>query len=168
MWGRGDVEYRISNVEVLKRIFDEVKIMKSGKYFGLVVVLLVGVFAGQMFVRADLGAPPSRLGVVWTSGDSEVAHKVCFMYTHNAKKAKWFDEVTLIIWGPSSRILAGDKKLQAAVKQMMKDGVDVQACVVCADMYGVADRLREMGIKVRGMGRPLSDMLKSDYKVITF
>lgn len=142
--------------------------MKSGKYFGLViVVLLVGVFAGQIFVRADSGAK-SKVAVVWTSGDSEVAHKVCFMYTHNAKKQKWFDEVTLIIWGPSSRILAGDEKLQAAVKQMMKDGVDVQACVVCADMYGVADRLREMGILVRGMGKPLSDMLKSDYKVLTF
>ncbi len=44
----------------------------------------------------------------------------------------------------------------------------VQPCVVCADMYGVAGRLREMGIEAKGMGRPLSDMLKGDYKVITF
>lgn len=143
--------------------------MKSREYLVLAaVVLAIGVLAGQMFVKADDGPGKSKLGVVWTSGDSEVAHKVCFMYTHSAKKAKWFDEVTLVIWGPSSRILAGDKKLQAAVKEMMKDGVVVQACVVCADMYGVADRLREMGIEVKGMGRPLSDMLKSDYKVITF
>jgi len=134
----------------------------------MVVVLLVGVVGGRMFGMADSASAPSKLGVVWTSGDSEVAHKVCFMYAHNAKKAKWFDEVTLVIWGPSSRILAGDKELQKAVKQMMKDGVKVQACVVCADMYGVAGRLREMGIEVKGMGRPLSDMLKGDYKVITF
>lgn len=143
--------------------------MKSKRYLAVIVlVLIVGVFAGRVFVRADLGGPPSRLGVVWTSGDSEVAHKVCFMYAHNAKKARWFDEVTLVVWGPSSRILAGDKKLQAAVKQMIKDGVKVQACVVCADMYGVADSLRKLGIEVKGMGAPLSDMLKSDYKVITF
>ena len=143
--------------------------MKSRSYLILmVVVLLVGVFAGQVFVRADSGAAKSKVAVVWTSADSEVAHKVSFMYTHNAKRAKWFDEVTLIIWGPSSRILAGDKKLQEAVKQMMKDGVNVQACVVCADMYGIAGRLREMGIEVKPMGSPLSDMLKSDYKVITF
>jgi hypothetical protein len=121
-----------------------------------------------MFVRGENRPGASKVAVVWTSGDSEVAHKVCFMYTHNAKRAKWFDEVVLVIWGPSSRILAGDKKLQAAVKEMMKDGVVVQACVVCADMYGVADRLREMGIEVKAMGKPLSDMLKGDYKVITF
>jgi len=60
----------------------------------MVVVLAIGVFAGRVFVRADAGPAPSKLGVVWTSGDSEVAHKVCFMYTHNAKKAKWFDDVT--------------------------------------------------------------------------
>jgi len=143
--------------------------MKAKRY--LVLVMIVGAICatgGQIFVKAESRPSAGKLAVVWTSGDSEVAHKVCFMYTHNAKKAKWFDEVVLVIWGPSSRILAGDKKLQAAVKEMMRDGVTVQACVVCADMYGVAGRLREMGIEVKGMGRPLSDMLKSDYKVLTF
>ena len=143
--------------------------MKTKRYFVLVMIVgAIGAASGQIFVKAENRPSASKLAVVWTSGDSEVAHKVCFMYTHNAKKAKWFDEVVLVIWGPSSRILAGDKKLQAAVKEMMRDGVTVQACVVCADMYGVAGRLREMGIEVKGMGRPLSDMLKSDYKVLTF
>ncbi|MHC4545028.1 MAG: DsrE family protein [Planctomycetota bacterium] len=143
--------------------------MKAKRYLVLVMIVgAIGLTGGQIFVQAENRPSASKVAVVWTSGDSEVAHKVCFMYTHNAKKAKWFDEVVLIIWGPSSRILAGDKKLQAAVKEMMRDGVTVQACVVCADMYGVAERLREMGIEVKGMGRPLSDMLKSDYKVLTF
>ena len=143
--------------------------MKTKRYLVLVMIVgAIGATGGQIFVQAENRPSASKLAVVWTSGDSEVAHKVCFMYTHSAKKAKWFDEVVLVIWGPSSRILAGDKKLQAAVKEMMRDGVIVQACVVCADMYGVAGRLREMGIEVKGMGRPLSDMLKSDYKVLTF
>lgn len=137
----------------------------------LAVVLLIGIVIGQVFVRANDSASMSegnKLAVLWSSGDSEVAHKVCFMYTHAAKNARWFDDVTLIVWGPSSRILAGDKDLQAKVKAMIASGVNVQACVACADMYGVADTLREMGITVRGMGKPLSDMLKSDTKVLTF
>ena len=143
--------------------------MKTKMCFVLLIVVGdLGIAGGELFVRAGSQPGKSKLAVVWTSGDSEVAHKVCFMYTHNAKKAKWFDEVVLVVWGPSSRILAGDKKLQAAVKEMMRDGVSVQACVVCADMYGVAGRLREMDIEVKGMGRPLSDMLKGDYKVMTF
>ena len=41
-------------------------------------------------------------------------------------------------------------------------------CVVCADMYGVSDSLRQLGIEVKGMGQPLSDYLKTDWKVLTF
>lgn len=134
----------------------------------LAAVLLVGVMVGQTWVRADSSAEKNRLAVVWTSGDSEVAHKMCLMYTHAAKNAKWFDEVTLIVWGPSSRLLASDKDLQAKVKSMMASGVVVQACVVCADMYGVADDLRALGIEVKGMGSPLSNLLKADWKVLTF
>lgn len=110
----------------------------------------------------------SRLAVIWTSGDADVAHRVCFMYCHNAKKQKWFDQVVLVVWGPSARLLAGDKDLQAKVKSMMQDGVQVQACVACADSYGVSDRLREMRIEVKGMGPPLTEMLKSGWKVLTF
>lgn len=135
------------------------------------LVLLIGVFAGQAFVKADSSADHmdgSRLAVLWTSGDADVAHKVCFMYTHAAKKAKWFDNVLLIVWGPSSRLLAGDKELQAKVKAMIASGVVVQACVACADMYGVSNKLRQIGIEVKPMGKPLTEMLKADWKVLTF
>jgi len=134
-------------------------------------VLLVGMVAGQAWVRADHPGAPSgddKLAVVWTSGDPDVAHKMCLMYTHAAKTAKWFDEVTLIVWGPSSRLLANDKELQVKIKAMMASGVVVEACIVCANMYGVTDDLRAMGIEVKGMGRPLSDLLKTDWKVLTF
>ena len=110
----------------------------------------------------------SKLAVVWTSGDPDVAHRVCFMYCHNAKKQKWFDQVVLVVWGPSARLLAADKDLQAKVKSMIEDGVQVQACVACADSYGVADRLRELKVEVKGMGVPLTEMLKTGWKVLTF
>jgi len=131
----------------------------------LSAVAVASVLAGGSHT-AD--AERSRLAVVWSSGDPEVAYRVCFMYTHNAKKQGWFDEVLLVVWGPSSRLLAADKDLQAAVKAMMADGVQVQACVACANSYGVSDRLRDLGIEVRGMGPPLTEMLKSDWRVLTF
>jgi hypothetical protein len=137
----------------------------------LAALLLTGVLIGQTFVKGAGGgcaAGRNKLGVLWTSGDPDVAHKVCFMYTHAAKTQKWFDEVMLIIWGPSSRLLAGDRELAAKVKAMMADGVVVQACKACADLYGVSDDLRALDIEVKYMGQPLSDMLKSDWKVLTF
>lgn len=134
----------------------------------LAAVLFVGVVLGQSWLGAAGTGERDKLAVVWTSGDPEVAHRMCLMYTHAAKNAQWFDDVTLIVWGPSSRLLAADKDVQAKIKSMMGSGVVVRACVVCADSYGVSDTLRAMGIEVEPMGKPLSDLLKSDWKVLTF
>ena len=146
--------------------------MRAKKYLVLAAaVLLVGVLIGQRFVRADSKeekAEKSKLVVLWTSGDPEVAHNVCLIYTHEAKKHNWFDEIVLIVWGPSARLLAADKELQKEVKAMIADGIDVKACSWCANKYGVADNLRELGIEVKGMGRPLTEILKGDWKVLTF
>jgi hypothetical protein len=109
-----------------------------------------------------------RLAVVWSSGDPEVADKVCFMYTHNARLQGWFDEVVLIVWGPSAKLLSENKELQQQVRNMIRDGVKVEACVACANRYGVADQIRAIGIDVKGMGSVLSNYLKDDWKVITF
>jgi len=143
----------------------------------IAITALIAVLAavGTVVMLAQPATPPqseasaeTKLAVVWTSGDPEVAHRVCLMYAHAATTQKWFDQVTLIVWGPSARLLAADKDVQAKIKSMMEDGVQVQACVVCADSYGVSERLRELGLEVKAMGLPLTRMLKDDWEVVTF
>jgi hypothetical protein len=131
---------------------------------GILLTLSIKL-TGQEAVDKPL---PDKLVVVWTSGDPEVAESVALMYTHAAKKAGWFAEVTLVVWGPSQKLVLENSKIQDKVKAMQKDGVIVEACVACANMYGVADELRKLGFDVKGMGKPLSDYLKSGVKVLTF
>ncbi len=113
-------------------------------------------------------AGDDKLVVLWTSGDPEVAEKVCFMYTHNAKLQGWFDDVTLVVWGPSSKLLSENADLQKSVQAMIEAGIKVEACISCANMYGVVQELRDIGIDVKGMGVPLTDYLKSDAKILNF
>jgi len=139
--------------------------MKKTMLWLVVAVMCVGAGMGvsQLCGSAVAGSEePTRLAVVWTSGDADVAHKMVFMYVLNAQKRRWYDQTLLIVWGPSSRLLAGDKELQAKVKEMMSEGVKIQACKACADMYGVSPALAEMGIEVKYMGEPLSRMLQDD------
>jgi len=110
----------------------------------------------------------SKLGVVWTSGDRDVALKMVFMYTHNAKSRNWFDEVRLVVWGPSAKLLSVDEELQQEITRMKDAGVELVACKACADGYGVSEKLEQLGVEVKYMGVPLSDMLKQDWKVVTF
>ena len=111
---------------------------------------------------------PSKLAVVWTSGDRDVALKMVFMYTFNAKKQGWWKDVQFIIWGPSSKLLSEDKEIQDYLKKMKGQGIKLLACKACADSYGVSDKLEELGVEVKYMGVPLTELLKSDqWKVVT-
>jgi hypothetical protein len=110
----------------------------------------------------------NKLVIVWTSDDPYVAERVALMYTHAAKTAGWFDEVTLIIWGPSAKLTAENLKIQEKLKAMQTDGVEIKACIVCATSYGVDEKLKLLGFEVKGMGKPLTDYLKGGAKVLTF
>jgi hypothetical protein len=116
----------------------------------------------------DMDGEKDKLAVLWVSGDRDVAEKSCLMYTHAAKRNGWFDEVVLIVWGSSSRLLAEDEALQEKIKAMQKDGVIVEACIACSNMLGVTEELKDLGIDVKGMGVPLTNYLKTGYHVLTY
>ena len=116
----------------------------------------------------DMESKKEKLAVLWVSGDRDVAEKSCLMYTHAAKRNGWFDEVVLIVWGSSSRLLAEDEALQEKIKSMIADGVILEACIACSNMLGVTEELKNLGIDVKGMGVPLTDYLKSGYHVLTY
>ncbi len=135
-----------------------------------IVVLLfsLGIVNGIHRAGAAEKNEPSKLFVIWTSGDRDVALKMVYMYTYNAKKNNWWDEVRFVVWGPSSLLLSVDKELQDYVKKMKDEGVIIEACKACSDMYGVSDKLAALGIDVKYMGKPVTDMLKSGYASMTF
>lgn len=132
-------------------------------------VMAVGAMArGPVASGQEASVEPSRLGVLWTSGDRDVALKMVFMYTLNAKERAWFDEVRFIVWGPSSKLLSVDEELQAGIGEMKEAGVELVACKACADSYGVSGKLEELGVEVKYMGVALTEMLKGDWVVVTF
>jgi hypothetical protein len=90
------------------------------------------------------------------------------MYTFNAKKQGWWDDVILIVWGPSEKLLSEDSELQEYVKKMKGTGVVVEACKACSDMYGVSEDLEKLGVDVKYMGVPLTSYIKGGGNVISF
>lgn len=108
-----------------------------------------------------------KLTVLWTSGDREVALKMLFMYTINGKAKGWWNDITIIIWGPSAMLLSKDKGLQEQVKKAMHVGITFEACRACADLYGVIAELEELNIDVKFMGEPLTQRIKDKVNLIT-
>ena len=121
---------------------------------------------GQKEMTKDKAA--NHLLIVWTSGDPDVAHKMVFMYAFNAQKNGWWEQVTLLVWGPSAKLSSEDKDIQASLKRMQDQGVELLACKGCADQYGVSTKLEDLGIEVKYTGTYLTEFIKSGRKVITF
>lgn len=138
--------------------------MKRTIFLLLAIILCSGAFAQT---ETKMENKKSKLAVLWTSDDPNLAEKMAFMYTYNAKKQGWFDEVVLVVWGPSAKLLSENKMIQDYVKKMQEAGVVVEACMACARMYDVDEKLLELGIDVKGMGVPLSDYLKEDWKILS-
>jgi hypothetical protein len=109
-----------------------------------------------------------KLNVLWTTGEKDVALRMVFIYVMDAKAMGWWDDITLIIWGPSAKLVAHDRLIQRELDYILQSGITVIACQGCTEAYGVTDKLKELGIDVKFMGEPLTRILHSDEKLITF
>jgi hypothetical protein len=141
------------------------------RYLAFAIVFFSAVLAAHAQeepVTEQDSANDDTLIIVWTSGDPEVAEKMMLMYSHAAVNYGWFEEVKIIVWGPSARLVAAHKEIQEKVAAMQKDGIVFEACVACASQYGVVEELQALGMDVKGMGGPLTEYIKSGKHIVTF
>jgi hypothetical protein len=110
----------------------------------------------------------AKLNVLWTTAEKDVAIRMIFIYLMDSKAMGWFDEIDLIIWGPSAKLVAEDKKIQEELDLIMQSGIRVIACEGCTTAYRVTDKLRALGIDVKFMGEPLTAILHGNDKLVTF
>jgi len=110
---------------------------------------------------------PKGLVVLWITQDKEAAMHMALLYAKNARIKGWWEQVRLVIWGPSVKLLTSDAELQAEVEDCKAAGVELQACRVCADRYGLCEALENLGVNVIFMGAPLTSYLKDGWKVLS-
>mgnify|MGYP000849575553 CR=1 FL=1 len=138
------------------------------KVIFIVLLIWVGISSGVSAQDAITATASDTLVVLWSSGDPEVAEKACLMYTGYAKRQGWFKEVILLAWGPSERLMSENEMVKEKIAVLQKDGVIVQACIVCANMYGVTDDLKVCSVDVRGTGGLLTKYIRRGYNMISF
>lgn len=107
-----------------------------------------------------------HLYVLWTSGSRITADKMVFMYTVNALAYGWWEQVTVVIWGAAAQLVGEDEQVQTMVREAIAAGVRVSACKACADQLGVADLFGDIGVEVIYWGKPLTDILQQDEKLL--
>lgn len=108
-----------------------------------------------------------HLYVLWTNDNPITAEKMVFMYTINSLLKGWWEEVTLIVWGATAKLVSENADIQEKIKAAQEAGVHITACRACAEQLGVSDDLEKMGIEVIYWGVPLTEILKGDETLLT-
>ncbi len=108
-----------------------------------------------------------KLNILWTTDNKDTIDNLLAMYSINSKAYDWWENVNVIIWGASAKLIGREIKYQALVKDMLDSGVNVEACKVCSDNLNASKKLIELGVDVKFMGEQLTKYLKSNEKVLT-
>ncbi len=102
-----------------------------------------------------------KLNILWTSNNVDTARLMVFMYAINAVQKKWWDEVTIIIWGSSAKLVAENSSIQEEIKRAQTSGVKVSACIACATKLNVVDILQDLDLEVISWGKPLTEIIQN-------
>jgi hypothetical protein len=109
----------------------------------------------------------NELFILWTNADEITFDKMVNMYARNSILERWWDKVTIIIWGRTALLVAKSKLVQEGIKQLLHIGVNISACKACSDQLGVSGELKELGIDISYWGQGLTTILKENQKLIT-
>ena len=90
-----------------------------------------------------------------------------FMYAINSLIRGWWDEVTVIVWGPSAKLVATNSGVQDKIELAKAQGVNISACIACASQYGVVEELKQLDLEVIPWGEKLTGLIQNNEHIIT-
>lgn len=108
-----------------------------------------------------------KLAVILASGDPKVL-EMGLMYSLNAIKQGWMEDVKIYLFGPSEVTIATDPELQQTVREIIGTGTIPVACKWCSDKYVVSEHLTKLGCKVDYVGSPISRAIRDGYTPMTW
>lgn len=109
----------------------------------------------------------NKLYILWTNDNVLTAEHMLLMYAQNTLKMGLWNDVTIIIWGATSKLVAQNTQIQKSIQKAQEDGVKFSACSACAENLETTQLLLDLGIEVKGWGKPLTEIIKSKEHLIT-
>jgi len=108
-----------------------------------------------------------KLTLIWTTGDPLTAEHMVLIYATNAMLNRWWDEVTVVLWGAAQKLAAENEAVRLKMEVAEKAGVKFSACLSCAVNLRTRETLEDMGVEVIRWGAKLTELLQSGQSVLT-
>ncbi|OEF99069.1 hypothetical protein BHF71_02485 [Vulcanibacillus modesticaldus] len=108
----------------------------------------------------------SKVVIIISTGEKEKA-LTGMMYAANALKNKWLDDVKVVFFGPSEKLISQDQELQELSSKILKYQTPV-ACKFISDNEEISNDLEKLGYRIDYVGALISDFIKEGYIPIVF
>ncbi len=108
----------------------------------------------------------SKLLVIIATGENEKA-LTGLMYASRTLAEGWMDEVKVVFFGPSERLLVEDEMIAKTAKEIGAVEKPI-ACKFISDREGISEKIEDLGLKVEYVGTIISDFLKDGYIPMVF
>jgi hypothetical protein len=107
------------------------------------------------------GEVNTKLLVIISTSDKEEM-LTALMYAGNAKKHGWMEDIKVVFFGPSEKLVVDDAEISTKVIEVASTG-DSFACKAISDRDGISNNLERLGVRVEYVGPTISDFIKEGY-----
>jgi hypothetical protein len=108
----------------------------------------------------------SKVLVIIATGEAEKA-LTGLMYAHRTMSEGWIDDVKVVFFGPSERLLVKDERI-AQIAQQICEAEKPFVCKFISDQEGISEQIESLGLKVEYVGTIISDFIKEGYVPMVF
>jgi len=109
-----------------------------------------------------------HLHILWTNADITTGKLMVMMYSKYSKIRGWWDEVTVILWGATTKLMAESAEMQAEMVMLREEyGVNFVGCITCAKELGVDEKLSELGVELESWGPHLTRLIQTKAPLIS-
>jgi hypothetical protein len=102
-----------------------------------------------------------KVVVIIATGDKDKA-LTGLMYAKNALKRGWLEDVKVVYFGPSERLMVEDADVASAAIEAASLG-GAYACKAISDRENISEKIDDMGVSVEYVGSIISDYIKHGY-----
>lgn len=108
-----------------------------------------------------------HLHILWTNADETTARLMVMMYARGSMKNNWWEQVTVIVWGATVKLLAENQSIQEEMKSAQESGVKFVGCIACAEKLGLVSEMEKLGVELKKWGPPLTDLILTEAPLLT-
>jgi hypothetical protein len=108
----------------------------------------------------------SKVLVIIATGEAEKA-LTGLMYAYRTMSEGWIDDVKVVFFGPSERLLVKDERI-AQISQQICEAEKPFVCKFISDQEGISEQIESLGLKVEYVGTIISDFIKEGYIPMVF